>query len=1125
MQSTLSIRTKLCVLLIFAQISIFNLPSQTFSATSSMPAARFLHTATLLQDGTVLIVGGVNMSSALIYNPTTGAFKPASGSLTGARFNHTATLLPNGMVLIAGGDSDNSSGFDSGPVSTAELYNPATGQFSTTTELMTTVRDGATATLLNNGKVLIAGGVIGTGTKTAEIYDPATGAFTATGSMHTARYFHTATLLSDGSVLVTGGLGQNGGLVVSNTAEIYFPSSGQFTPVGNMAVARFSHTATLMNNGNVLIAGGGSGSSGNGTVVSSAEIYNPASLSFATTGTLKTARFQHTATPLKDGTVLITGGATTATSSAFTNSAEIYSLSNGTFTTTGDMTSERTSHTSTLLNDGRVLLTGGIDSSSPATLGLATAELYSYPLTMGAMTPKFIVLGILYSPPGAKSAVNYSKSVAQGTNSSFKDAFTLSTSLSASLGITQPSIGGTLTGTTTTEWSQQADSTSSYTVTKTDTNAQQVQGPLSSTIGIDHDYDEILVWVNPKVNLSVGAIPTNILWNGYSFDSNDAQSPNDLDIVPVSIFCLKNPSWGDCITTNQRLARSWDTTSGLGGLTLDDFAQIAARDPFFVNPSYNPNNDPNNRFTSIGQAVEYVPAPVGDGAITTSGSLTTQITSTAGQDASDSYGVSFTLDESIKAIISEDLKSTTSTTWTNQWSASQTETVGQTSQYSVTSPLSTDNYSGPTEFEVWQDNVYGTFMFVAPGTTPTSPGSIGVNPSSLSFNPTSPGGTSSPTLVTLTNNSAIPIFMGDPSAFPFTSTTTAQSPAAAFSDPSFSVVSGSDACSGKIIAPGATCTLSVQFSPVASEIGSSGSTTLSGKMYVAGATDAAVLATIPVGGIGSIETLSLSTSGTPSTFGSPVTFTSTISNAQDNCTFRFAVDGTFVGNGSTSGSTATFTTSTLTAGSHTINATCTANNNFAPVAAPALTQVVNQATPTLSLSTSGTPSIFGNPVTFTSTISNAQDSCTFRFSVDGTFVGNGTTNGSTATFTTSTLTAGSHTINATCTANNNFAPVGAPALTQVVNQASPTLSLSTSGTPSALGSPVTFTSTISNAQDNCTFRFAVDGTFVGNGTTSGSTATFTTSTLTAGSHTINATCTGNNNFVPVGAPALTQVVN
>jgi hypothetical protein len=256
-----------------------------------------------------------------------------------------------------------------------------------------------------------------------------------------------------------------------------------------------------------------------------------------------------------------------------------------------------------------------------------------------------------------------------------------------------------------------------------------------------------------------------------------------------------------------------------------------------------------------------------------------------------------------------------------------------------------------------------------------------------------------------------------------------------------------------------------------------------------------------------------------------VTFTSTISNTQDNCTFRFAVDGTFVGNGTTSGSTATFTTSTLTAGSHTISATCTGNNNFAPVGAPALTQVVNQATPTLSLSTSGTPSIFGNPVTFTSTVSNAQDSCTFRFAVDGTFVGNGTTNGSTATFTTSTLTAGSHTVNATCTANNNFAPVGAPALTQVVNQATPTLSLSTSGTPSALGSPVTFTSTISNAQDNCTFRFAVDGTFVGNGTTSGSTATFTTSALTAGSHTISATCTGNNNFVPVGAPALTQVVN
>lgn len=131
MQSTLSIWTKLCVLLIFVQISIFSLRSQTFSATSNMPAARFLHTATLLQDGTVLIVGGVDTSSALIYSPKTKAFTSTSGNLThGVRFNHTATLLPNGMVLIAGGDSDNSSGFDSGPVSSAELYNPTTGTFS-----------------------------------------------------------------------------------------------------------------------------------------------------------------------------------------------------------------------------------------------------------------------------------------------------------------------------------------------------------------------------------------------------------------------------------------------------------------------------------------------------------------------------------------------------------------------------------------------------------------------------------------------------------------------------------------------------------------------------------------------------------------------------------------------------------------------------------------------------------------------------------------------------------------------------------------------------------------------------------------------------------------------------------
>jgi hypothetical protein len=223
----------------------------TFVTTGSMSTARTIHTATLLNNGQVLIAGGNNsvgnLASAELYNPVTGTFTP-TGSMTTARNYQTATLLNNGMVLIAGGQGGST-------LASAELYDPATGTF-TSTGSMTTARILNTATLLNNGMVLVAGGN-GTGTgaaATAELYDPATGTFTSTGSMTTARAFHTATLLNNGMVLVAGGELNN---TYFSTAELYDPATGTFTSTGSMATARGAHTATLLNTGMVLVAGGG----------------------------------------------------------------------------------------------------------------------------------------------------------------------------------------------------------------------------------------------------------------------------------------------------------------------------------------------------------------------------------------------------------------------------------------------------------------------------------------------------------------------------------------------------------------------------------------------------------------------------------------------------------------------------------------------------------------------------------------------------------------------------------------------------------------------------------------------------------------------------------------------------
>jgi hypothetical protein len=220
---------------------------------------------------------------------------------------------------------------------------PHSGSFTLLSEPMTKPRSGHTATLLNNGKVLIAGGAHGVADASAELYDPAIGAlggFTATGSMTEARIWHTATLLSDSAhnVLIVGSL--------NASAEIYNPATGEFTATGRMHHERTYPTATLLSNtgrnaDKVLIVGGNITT---GDRV--AELYDPGTGSFTDTGSTTIVRSGHTATLLKAGPlagqVLIAGGSDSA-------SAELYNPATGMFTRTGDMTAARTSHTATAL--------------------------------------------------------------------------------------------------------------------------------------------------------------------------------------------------------------------------------------------------------------------------------------------------------------------------------------------------------------------------------------------------------------------------------------------------------------------------------------------------------------------------------------------------------------------------------------------------------------------------------------------------------------------------------------------------------------------------------------------------------------------------------------------------------
>jgi N-acetylneuraminic acid mutarotase len=378
--------------MIFAVALVFATTAQAapgWNIGPGMTGARAEASATPLPDGRILIAGGINGGSpkntAEIFDPQTNTFSGA-GNMSRARSLHTAVLMPNGKVLVAGGINALPFSNDA----TAEIYDPITSQW-TAAAMMPSARGQLNSVLLGNGKVLVCGngaallydpalnswssanGSAGAGHTTAtllangkvllalggssQLYDPATNSWSAGGGMVQSRDWHTATMLFNGKVLVAGGTVGGGS---SLTTEIYDPDTNTWSAAANMATIRSSHNAVLLPNGKVLVVAG---------VTATAEIYDPAINQWSSAGSMSASRFRTTAVLLPRGQVMVMGG---IQSSSETSATSIYDFATGSWNNLTGMSGARYLHTTTFLPDNTVLTLGGNSGGG----ALASGERY-----------------------------------------------------------------------------------------------------------------------------------------------------------------------------------------------------------------------------------------------------------------------------------------------------------------------------------------------------------------------------------------------------------------------------------------------------------------------------------------------------------------------------------------------------------------------------------------------------------------------------------------------------------------------------------------------------------------------------------------------------------------------------
>ncbi|HUG47804.1 MAG TPA: kelch repeat-containing protein [Candidatus Limnocylindria bacterium] len=373
--------------------AIYEPRAGTFAETGAPSIVRSLSTLTALKDGRVLLAGSslhlemfpdpeqADPASAEIWDPASGRFE-RTGQMSVGRYGHTATLLRDGRVLVAGGDPVDAT---EGIRATAELYDPQTGAWREVGGMIEPERIYAAAAQLADGRVLLTGGLTGDElSSTAELFDPSSQTFSAVGRMAVGRAEHTATTLADGRVLVTGGvrLSSSGTLDgdATSTAELFDPATGAFESAGPMTTERTQHAAVRVGD-RVLIVGGQNIDGSPRT----AELFDPATSSFLAAGRAPTGGPDTAASILPNGNVLAMAGTTAPVLWA---AADVAAHDPGVWAPAGrgfsgvEWPTLRDGQTATALGDGRVLIAGGSDIRS----GEPTAAAQLFDPQSGATT-------------------------------------------------------------------------------------------------------------------------------------------------------------------------------------------------------------------------------------------------------------------------------------------------------------------------------------------------------------------------------------------------------------------------------------------------------------------------------------------------------------------------------------------------------------------------------------------------------------------------------------------------------------------------------------------------------------------------------------------------------------------